>query len=148
VAIVGPSGSGKSTLCDTFLGLLNPASGQTLIGNQLAATWVKENPKKVSYFPQDVALSNGNLIENVCLGVERSEINWDAFTIAVKRAQFSEVIDQLENGIDTNIGVSGVSLSGGKYNALVLCEPSTRNPAYLLWMKQQLPWMLQWSLIL
>ena len=132
VAIVGPSGSGKSTLCDIFLGLLNPTSGQTLIGNQFAATWVKENPKKVSYLPQDVTLSNGNLIENVCLGIERSEINWDAFMIAVKRAQLSEVIDQLEDGIYTNIGVSGVSLSGGQIQRIGFARAIYSEPSILI----------------
>lgn len=132
VAIVGPSGAGKSTLCDIFLGLLNPTSGEASIGIQPAATWVKENPGKVSYLPQEVTLTNGTLLENVCLGIEKSEIDWDAFNRAVKRAQLNEVIGQLSEGIETNLGVSGTSLSGGQKQRVGLARALYTEPDILI----------------
>ncbi len=132
VAIVGPSGAGKSTLCDIFLGLLNPTIGEAVIGTQPSATWVNENPGKVSYLPQEVTLTNGTLLENICLGIERSEIDWDAFSRAVGRAQLTEVIEQLTDGIETNLGVGGTSLSGGQKQRVGLARALYTEPDILI----------------
>lgn len=132
VAIVGPSGAGKSTLCDIFLGLLNPTSGQTLIGSQPAATWVNENPGKVSYLPQEVTLTNGTLLENVCLGIERSDIDWDALSKALSRAQLNEVIEQLSGGLETKVGVGGTTLSGGQRQRVGLARALYTEPLILV----------------
>lgn len=132
VAIVGPSGAGKSTLCDIFLGLLNPTSGQTLIRQQPAATWVNENPGKVSYLPQEVTLTNGTLLENVCLGIEKSEINWGALSKALNRAQLNEVIEQLSDGLETKVGVGGTTLSGGQKQRVGLARALYTEPHILI----------------
>jgi ABC-type bacteriocin/lantibiotic exporter with double-glycine peptidase domain len=132
VAIVGPSGAGKSTLCDIFLGLLNPTSGEAVIGTCSAATWVQENPGKVSYLPQEVTLVNGTLFENICLGIDRSEIDQAAFSRAVRRAQLNEVIEHLANGLETNLGVGGVSLSGGQKQRVGLARALYTEPKILI----------------
>ena len=132
VAVVGPSGAGKSTLCDIFLGLLSPSEGLVTIGNRPAEEWVGENPGKVSYLPQEVTLTNGTLLENVCLGIERSEIDLTAFRKAVERAQLSAVIEQLDKGIETNLGVGGTSLSGGQRQRVGLARALYLEPNILI----------------
>jgi len=132
VAIVGPSGAGKSTLCDIFLGLLNPTSGNAVIGTQRAAIWVNENPGKISYLPQEVTLTNGTLLENVCLGIEKAEIDWEAFSKAATRAQLNEVIEQLVDGVDTRLGEGGTLLSGGQKQRVGLARALYTEPDILI----------------
>jgi ABC-type bacteriocin/lantibiotic exporter with double-glycine peptidase domain len=132
VAVVGPSGDGKSTLCDILLGLLRASEGLVKIGNRPAGEWVNENPGKVSYLPQEVTLTNGTLLENVCLGVERSEIDWEAFSMAVERAQLSAVIEQIYAVIETALGVGGTSLSGGQRQRVGLARALYSEPNVLI----------------
>ncbi len=132
IAIVGPSGAGKSTLCDIFLGLLIPTSGQAFIGGQPAASWVDENPGKVSYLPQEVTLTDGTLLENICLGIEKSEIDMDALSNALTRAQLIEVIEQLTEGLETNVGVDGTTLSGGQKQRVGLARALYTEPHILI----------------
>lgn len=132
VAIVGPSGAGKSTLCDIFLGLLTPTSGEALIGDEPAASWVMENPGKISYLPQEVTLINGSLLENICLGIERSEIDWGCYSKALRKAQLEEVIALLPEGEDTNLGVGGTLLSGGQKQRVGLARALYAEPDVLI----------------
>jgi ABC-type multidrug transport system fused ATPase/permease subunit len=132
VAIVGPSGAGKSTLCDIFLGLLTPTSGEALIGEEPAASWVMENPGKISYLPQEVTLINGSLLENICLGIERSEIDWECYSKALRKAQLEEVIALLPEGVDTNLGVGGTLLSGGQKQRVGLARALYAEPDVLI----------------
>ncbi len=132
VAIVGPSGAGKSTLCDVFLGLLIPTTGNAFIGSKPAKTWISENPGKVSYLPQEVTLTNGTLLENVCLGIEKNEIDLHALSRAVRRAQLIELIEQLPDGVETRLGVGGISLSGGEMQRVGLARALYTEPEILI----------------
>ena len=84
VGIVGQSGAGKSTLIDIFLGLLTPSKGtMTLDGvplEEVLADW----RKRVGYVPQDVAIFDGSVAQNVALSwggdidEEKSGPRWNA----------------------------------------------------------------------
>ena len=132
VAIVGPSGAGKSTLCDLLLGLLNPTHGQILIGGESAAAWVAENPGKISYLPQNIALTNGTLLDNVCLGIERSEIDWDLLNKTLIRAQLKELVEELPEGIDSKVGAGGTILSGGQRQRVGFARALYSKPQILI----------------
>lgn len=52
-AIVGPNGAGKSSLLACLAGLLRPASGAVLLGDQpLGALAARERARRVGYLPQ------------------------------------------------------------------------------------------------
>lgn len=132
VAIVGPSGSGKSTLCDLLLGLLDPSMGSLQIGDIPAATWIEHNLGKVSYLPQETTLISGTLLQNICLGLDEEQIDFDGVALALRRAQLDAFVKDLPDGLETYLGVSGSNLSGGQKQRIGIARALYSNPNIII----------------
>ena len=114
LALVGPTGAGKSTLADLILGVLIPDSGVTLIGGLTPAETLATWPGAVAYVPQDVAMANGTVRENVALGLPVEIIDDDWVWDALNRAHLGEFLRDSRDGLDTLIGEHGIKISGGQ----------------------------------
>lgn len=115
VGIIGKSGSGKTTLMNILLGFLRPTEGSILIDNLVLnenniASW----QNKIGYVCQDVFLVDGSVAQNVAFGLAEDQINQDQLKKVLEKAQLTDVVDSLENGVKTNIGERGTKLSGGQ----------------------------------
>lgn len=132
LALVGPTGAGKSTLADVLLGVLEPDAGVVLIGGkrpfEAIATW----PGAVAYVPQDVAMANGTIRENVALGLPRDAVDDEWVWSAVERAHLAEFLSESREGIDTVIGEHGVKLSGGQRQRLGVARALYTRPKLLV----------------
>jgi len=93
VGIVGSSGSGKTTLVDMLLGLLSPTEGRIMLDEQnlddVMAAW----RSRVGYVPQDVALFDGTVAQNVAL-TWSGELDLERVERALRRAQLWEVVQK------------------------------------------------------
>lgn len=123
IGIMGPSGSGKTTLIDLLLGLLKPTEGnllyneKNLIDNNLDK-WVSQ----VAYLPQNVFLIDDTIRNNIALGMLEKDIDEKKLDISVNKSQLSDLIQNLEDGVDTFIGERGVRLSGGQRQRIALAR--------------------------
>ena len=113
VAFVGPSGVGKTTLVNLLPRFYEIDEGQILIdGMDIKKMTLHSLRKQIGIVQQDVFLFNGTIRENVLYGnLEASEKEIQA---AVDASQLRELIDSLDEGLDTQIGERGVLLSGGQ----------------------------------
>lgn len=131
VGVVGQSGAGKSTLIDIFLGLLVPSSGSmTLDGTPLEdvlADW----RKRVGYVPQEVAIFDGTVAQNVALSWG-GDVDEERVRTALERAQLLETIDSRPNGIHGRVGERGGSLSGGQRQRLGIARALYMDPLVLV----------------
>lgn len=132
LAIVGPTGAGKSTLADLILGVLIPDSGVTLIGGFTPAEAIKNSPGAVGYVPQDVAMVNGTVRENVALGFPVEIIDDEWVWDALKRAHLGKFLRDSREGIDTLIGEHGIKLSGGQRQRLGIARALYTRPKLLV----------------
>lgn len=121
VAFVGPSGGGKTTLANIISRFFDPQSGVVKIGG----VDVRDIPKEalmntVSFVFQNSRLIKASILENVRMGkpyATRQEV-----MRALEKAQCTDIIEKLPNGIDTIIGTKGVYLSGGEQQRIAIAR--------------------------
>lgn len=132
LALVGPTGAGKSTLADVVLGVLVPDSGFTLIGGLPPVETLAKWPGAVSYVPQEVAMANGTVRENVALGLPVEIIDDEWVWEALERAHLAEFLREFREGVDTVIGENGLKLSGGQRQRLGIARALYTRPKLLI----------------
>ena len=115
VGIVGPSGSGKSTLINVLLGLIEPQEGDLKIDDVV----INEHNRRawqnsIGFVAQNIFLSDRSIAENVAFGIAKDEIDLDRVNKALDLSHLTELLRNLDNGINTLVGERGVKLSGGQ----------------------------------
>jgi ABC-type multidrug transport system fused ATPase/permease subunit len=132
VAFIGASGAGKTTMVDVILGLLTPEKGVVMADH----INVHEKPKtfhsQVGYIPQVIYLSDDTIRNNIAFGVKETQIDEKAVRAAVEKAQLTEFIDSLPNGLDTIVGDRGVRLSGGQRQRIGIARALYHDPEILV----------------
>lgn len=132
IAIVGPSGAGKTTLVDTILGVLKPTFGKILISGCTPEEAVRLWPGAIAYVPQDVAISNKTILENITIGFEPHLIRHDLVNHALEVSKLSELIQSLPDGLNTMVGERGTKISGGQRQRLGIARALYTNPQLLV----------------
>jgi len=131
VAIVGISGAGKSTLIDILAGLRVPDSGHVSVdGVELSRLNLISWRKKLGIVTQDASVFNTNLRENLDLfdaGASPVEIQ-----NAISISHLTDVVEEMSQGLDTELGENGIRLSGGQKQRVVLARAVIRKPELLL----------------
>ena len=112
IGLIGPSGAGKTTLVDLILGFLKPSNGTLKFNDEDAHDDIGAWLSHCAYLPQDIFLIDGTLKENILLS--RENIKLERLEEAIKLSKLAPIIQDLPDGLDTDIGDKGVRLSGGQ----------------------------------
>lgn len=130
VALVGPSGAGKTTLANLILRLFDPDRGRVLLdGTDLRAFTLESLRSHFALVTQEVTLFHGTLRENVAMG--RPDASETAVRTALAAAA-ADFVDDLPNGLETQVGDQGGRLSGGERQRVALARAVLRDPAVLV----------------
>jgi ATP-binding cassette, subfamily C, bacterial len=130
VALVGASGGGKTTLVQVILGLYPAERGEVLFDGvpitQIGMDVVRDHVATVLQHP---ALFNDTVRMNLTLGraVEEARL-WQALEIA----QLAEVVRELPQGLETEVGRRGVRLSGGQRQRLAVARLVLSDPRVVI----------------
>lgn len=114
IGLIGRSGAGKTTLVDIILGLLTPASGDIQVDGQSIYQDLRAWQNLMGYIPQAIFLMDDTVERNIAFGVPDHLIDSERIIQAIKAAQLGDLIEQLPEGVKTNVGERGVRLSGGQ----------------------------------
>lgn len=112
VGIAGPSGGGKSTLAKLLLSVYSADSGSLMVGGvALSDVHSAERVHRISAVLQETELFSLSLRENIEVfrGSDAKRME-----MAIRVAQLEEMVTELPNGLETQIGEKGYKLSGGQ----------------------------------
>ena len=131
VAIVGESGCGKSTFVQILQKFYPFESGNVIINKTIGLKNLKTEDWRtiVGVVPQDIAVFNGNVIDNILLGKEDIPENIEKF---IAEIGFMPFIQSLPQGFATILGEEGINLSGGQKQLLALIRMLYRKPQLLI----------------
>ncbi len=114
IALIGKSGAGKTTLVDIILGLLEPQNGDIRVDNVSIYDELRSWQDLIGYIPQSIFLTDDTIERNIAFGTPDELINSQKMYEAIEAAQLVELVEQLPQGLKTNVGERGVRLSGGQ----------------------------------
>lgn len=130
-ALVGESGSGKSTLIKLMLGFYEPQKGSLKLGEEMIqdvnnAEWLKH----CGVVMQETRIFTGSLLENIAMTEEKPDI--ERVNRILEIAELKDFVQSLPMGLDTIIGVTGIEMSGGQKQRLMIARALYKNPDMLL----------------
>ena len=130
LGVIGPSGAGKSTLCRHLVGVLPPSSGAVRIdGAELAHYSRSSLGRQLGYLPQDIEL----FADTVAANIGRFQFaDSGAIVAAAQLAGAHEMILRLSDGYETQVGESGMALSGGIRQRIALARAVFGNPSLVV----------------
>jgi ATP-binding cassette, subfamily B, bacterial HlyB/CyaB len=131
IALMGPSGSGKSTLAKLLQGFYLPTHGSIkLDGTDIRYLAANELREHFGVVPQDTVLFSGTLYDNLLLA--NPHATFEQIVHACRLAEIHEVIEQLPQGYQTEIGERGAGLSGGQKQRLAIARALLKQPRILI----------------
>ncbi len=119
IALIGESGCGKSTLLSLLRGLYVPREDVHVEVDGYLPAGFESIANTVTLLPQEPEIFENTLRYNITLGLPFSE---EEVMQVCEVAQFTEVIRQLPNGLDTLIQEKGANFSGGQRQRLALAR--------------------------
>lgn len=133
IAIVGHNGAGKTTLIKLIMGLYSATEGEISIsGENISNYEPKSLHSRFGTVFQDLQVFALPLSHNVLMHKPRNEEERRLAEDALRKAQFGEKLDSLENGIDTMVtkefDENGMGLSGGEAQKIAIARVFARKP--------------------
>ena len=127
LALLGASASGKTSLSKALVGIWPAHSGVVRLDGGALDQWRNGDlGRYVGYLPQDVALFDGTVTENICRFDENATS--DAILKAARIAGVHDLILRLPDGYATRIGAGGMSLSAGQRQRVGLARALFGDP--------------------
>ena len=127
LALLGASASGKTSLSKALVGIWPAQHGVVRLDGAAIDQWRNEDlGRHIGYLPQDVALFDGTVAENICRFDE--DATSEAILKAAQIAGVHDIILRLPEGYSTRIGQGGMSLSAGQRQRIGLARAVFGDP--------------------
>ncbi len=130
VALVGESGCGKSTLIKLMLGFYEPQRGMLqLSGHDVKDLDNSDWLRHCGVVMQECKVFTGSIIDNVTLS--DAEPDEEAAMELLEMVGLADFVDSLPMKAHTGIGMTGIEMSGGQRQRLMIARALYKRPEIL-----------------
>jgi ABC-type multidrug transport system fused ATPase/permease subunit len=131
LALVGATGAGKSTFAKLVARFYDPQKGRVLVdGHDLRGVQQRALRRQLGIVPQEGFLFSGSVRENVSFG--RPEASLEEIESAIRTVGATEFVAGLPDGIETEVGERGVTLSAGQRQLIAFARALLAEPRILI----------------
>lgn len=133
VGIFGNSGSGKTTLLDIMACLVEPGIGNILVNDSnIDSNFLKRKlQNNISYTSQKTSVVNDTLINNICFGANKDEINYDLYRESLKIAALQDLESEFNKNLE-KMSDFGKNISGGQLQRIGIARALYQNKDILI----------------
>lgn len=131
--LVGKSAAGKTTTVDLLVGLLRPTKGEVTIDDRSLSRFNLKNwQHKIGYVPQAPYIGDQSLRANVAFGIDPKTVDEEKVLQCLRWAHLGDLVNELEQGLDTRLGDRGLRLSGGQRQRIAIARALYNQPEILI----------------
>ncbi|MCH3943335.1 MAG: ABC transporter ATP-binding protein [Atopobiaceae bacterium] len=125
-AFIGATGSGKSTIMYLLDRMYDPTFGEIFVdGVDVRDMDLEALRSRISFASQKTLVLQDTVYNNIAMGDET--ITRDDAKACCDVTMFSEVLDHLDNGLDSEMAQGGMNVSGGQKQRLSLARAIARD---------------------
>ena len=126
----GLNGSGKSTFVDLLSGMLLPNKGDIFINGKNLSDIKNIWLRNLGYVSQTNFLINSSIKDNIVFG--RDNINDNKLNKVIKLVGLEDFLNNFSDGVLTNVGNLGGTLSGGQKQKIVIARALVNDPKIII----------------
>ena len=131
IAIVGTTGAGKSTLIKLVPRFYDATSGRVLIdGHDVRDVTHESLRRQIGYVPQEAVMFSGSVHENIAFA--DPDASRERVEEAARGVGVLDVLEALPDGLDTEVGEGGASLSAGQRQLVALARANLVDPRIVI----------------
>jgi ABC-type multidrug transport system fused ATPase/permease subunit len=131
LALVGATGAGKSTFAKLVARFYDPQKGRVLVdGHDLKGVQQKALRRQLGIVPQEGFLFSGSVRENLAFG--RPDATLEEIEEAIATVGATDFVNALPDGIETQVGERGVTLSAGQRQLIAFARALLAEPRILI----------------
>lgn len=125
VALIGQTGHGKTTLLNMLSSFAELTDGDIYLNDLPRSAYRAEQwYAQISYISQHPHIFASTLRDNICMGLALDDAT---IMTALDKAQLTNWVQSLPNGLQTHIGEGGLGLSGGEKQRVALARAFVKN---------------------
>lgn len=128
ILLTGDSGAGKSTLFKLILGELKPSKGRVIFEDKNGKE-ITPDLRKIGYLPQDPVVFPASILDNITMFNDKLD---NKVSEAVKEVNLSGDLKRFDKGIDKELNLDKLNISGGQRQKIVLARAKVHDSDIIL----------------